>query len=85
MEQVTPVAAEKKPIDPMTAAVDLLRLERIEHDLVRRVEAVRDRNIAFPSELTQNQLDKLVAEHESVAALVEELKLFLEPHRALHA
>jgi hypothetical protein len=79
------MAAEKTPIDPVSAAVDLLRLQRIEQDLARRVEAVRDRNIAFPSELTQVQLDKLVAEHESVAALVEELKLFLEPHEALPA
>jgi len=79
------MAAEKTPIDPMSAAVDLLRLRRIEEDLARRVEALRDRNIAFPSPLTQVQLDKLAAEHESVAALVEELKLFLEPHEALSA
>jgi len=79
------MAAEKTPIDPVSAAVDLLRLQRIEQDLARRVEAVRDRNIAFPSELTQVQLDKLVAEHESVAALVEELKLLVETHEALPA
>ena len=77
------MAAEKKPIDPLSAAVDLLRLERIEHDLARRVEAIRDRSIAFPSDLAQAQLDKLVAEHESVVELVEELRLFLEPHGAL--
>jgi hypothetical protein len=79
------MAAEKTPIDPVSAAVDLLRLQRIEQDLARRVEAVRDRNIAFPSDLTQVQLDKLVAEHESVAALVEEVKLLVEPHEALPA
>jgi hypothetical protein len=77
------MAAEKTPLDPMSAAVDLLRLQRIEHDLAGRVEALRDRNLTFPSPLTQLQLDKLAAEHESVAALVEELKLFLESHQAL--
>ena len=79
------MAAEKTSLDPVSAAVDLLRLQRIEHDLARRVEALRDRNIAFPSPLTQVQLDRLVAEHESVADLVAELKLFLEPHEALPA
>jgi len=79
------MAAEKTPLDPAGAAVDLLRLGRAERDLARRVEALRDRNITFPSELAQHQLDKLVAEHESVVALVDEVKLLLESQTALQA
>ena len=79
------MAAEKTPLDPASASVDLLRLGRAERDLARRVEALRDRNITFPSGLAQHQLDKLVAEHESVVALVDELKLLLESQTALQA
>jgi hypothetical protein len=67
------MAAEKEPINPETAAVDLLRLERIESGLVRELDILRDRNLAFPSELTQRKLDKAVEEHATVTALIEEL------------
>jgi hypothetical protein len=68
------MAAEKTPTDPYLAAVDLLRLERALSGLELRIEAVRDRQIAFPSELTQIQLEKLVDEHASVSAVIDELR-----------
>lgn len=68
------MAAEKTPTDPYLAAVDLLRLERALIALELRIEAVRDRQITFPSELTQLQLDRLIAEHESVSTVVDELR-----------
>jgi hypothetical protein len=68
------MAAEKTPNDPYLAAVDLLRLERALSGLELRIEAVRDRQIAFPSDLTQLQLDKLLAEYESVSAVIDELR-----------
>jgi hypothetical protein len=69
------MAAEKKPIDREGAEIDLLRLERIAFSLERRIDALRDRNGQFPSTFTEQQLNKLVAEHESVSALIGELRI----------
>jgi hypothetical protein len=74
MSRERSVAAEKTPSDPYLAAVDLLRLERALRGLELRIEAVRDRQITFPSELTKLQLDRLVAEHEAVSAVIDELR-----------
>ena len=71
---MTSMAAEKTPIDPQSAAVDLLRLGRIESALVRDIDVLRDRNMAFPSDLTQRKLDKALEEHETVTALIVELR-----------
>lgn len=71
---MTPMAAEKTPIDPQSAAVDLLRLGRIESTLLRDIDVLRDRNLTFPSDLTQRKLDKALEEHETVTALIVELR-----------
>ena len=78
MSLMTPMAAEKTPIDPQSAAVDLLRLERIESALVRDIDVLRDRNLTFPSDLTQRKLDKALEEHETVTALMDELRGVLD-------
>ena len=72
------MAAAKKPTDPVLAAIDLLRLERAARDLEERLEALRDRQLTFPSPLTRLQLEKLVAEHESVTAVIEEIRALAE-------
>ena len=71
---MTPMSAEKTPIDPQSAAIDLLRLARIESGLVRDIDVLRDRNLTFPSDLTQHKLDKALEEHETVTALIVELR-----------
>jgi hypothetical protein len=71
---MTPMAAERTPIDPHSAAVDLLRLGRIESTLLRDIDVLRDRNLTFPSDLTQRKLDKALEEHETVTALIVELR-----------
>jgi hypothetical protein len=68
------MAAEKTPIDPQRAAVDLLRLERIEAGLLRDIESLRDRHMTFPSVLTERQLERVTAEHQTVVELIEELR-----------
>ena len=77
MPRMTSMAAEKTPIDPQSAAIDLLRLGRIESALVRDIDVLRDRNLTFPSELTQRKLDKALEEHETVTTLIDELRAIL--------
>jgi hypothetical protein len=85
MPLMTPMAAEKTPIDRQSAAVDLLRLERIETSLVHDIEVLRDRNMTFPSDLTQRKLDKALEEHETVTALMDELRGVLDVGATLPA
>jgi hypothetical protein len=85
MSGVRSMAAEVNPIDSHEAAVDLLRLERIESGLLRDIDALRDRNLTFPKALTQKQLDRALAEHETVAALIDELRHVLKLDATLPA
>jgi hypothetical protein len=71
------MAAEKIPLDPQSAAIDLLRLGRIESALTRDIDVLRDRNLTFPSDLTQRKLDKALEEHETVTTLIDELRAIL--------
>jgi len=74
---MTAMAAEKTPLDPQSAAIDLLRLGRIESALARDIDVLRDRNLTFPSDLTQRKLDKALEEHETVTTLIDELRAIL--------
>ena len=77
MPRMTAMAAEKTPVDPQSAAIDLLRLGRIESALTRDIDVLRDRNLTFPSDLTRRKLDKALEEHETVTTLIDELRAIL--------
>jgi hypothetical protein len=68
------MAAEKTPLDVQGAAVDLLRLERIGAGLLRDIDSLRDRYVTFPSVLTERQLERAIAEHQTVVGLIDELR-----------
>jgi hypothetical protein len=56
------------------AALDLLRLERLEEELRLRMERVRERHFHYPNATTERQLEQLDEEHGSLRSRIRELR-----------
>jgi hypothetical protein len=78
------VAANPLP-DFHGLALELVRLERREADLARRLEKVQDRAGAFPTPFVARQAAAMQWEHRAMVERIFELQALLVPARAAAA
>jgi hypothetical protein len=66
--------------DVAALTLELLRLERREQDLNRRLQAALERNERFPNPVTEREIERVRTALEPVLARLLELRVALFPY-----
>jgi len=74
--------AAENVFDLDLAAIELLRLERQEHDLSRALESITSRNERFPNVVTEQRLEQMQAMHDALLRRILHLRAALLPVRS---